>query len=124
MGCDIHAVVDYETVPNGRKWNFAALDLNRNYTLFSHLAGVRNYCEPIIVPIAEPRGCPDNACDYFKDLLDGWNGDAHSTSWVTLAELETIATQMESEELLAVIGLMQPMEKAGLNPRLLFFFDN
>jgi hypothetical protein len=51
---------------------------DRNYTVFSVLAGVRN--DGYVKPIATPRGLPDGIAD------DGEYGD-HSFSWLTLAEL-------------------------------------
>lgn len=101
MGCDIHPEVQ---VRRGGKWEIVPLSespgkadrhggfwpllKNRNYPLFSALAGVRGGLEPI----ADPRGIPpDNhvlpgARGYQNDQDDPRYGD-HSFSWLSLTEL-------------------------------------
>lgn len=83
MGTDIHCQIEMHR--NGRWRRQGELDLDRNYTLFAILAGVRGGGE--ITPIAEPRGLPtdldprpfaDDECEPYGD---------HSFSWLTLAEL-------------------------------------
>lgn len=70
----------------------------RNYNLFAALAGVRNYHQ--IVPMADPRGWPD---DLSSPLRDGWpkgaggkeserrpwanDPDLHTPSYFTLEEM-------------------------------------
>jgi len=56
---------------------------DRNYTVFSVLAGVRN--DGYVKPISEPRGLPDDAT-HSKVEPEYEYGD-HSFSWLTLAEL-------------------------------------
>ena len=63
----------------------------RNYTLFSLLADVRN--EPkgtpdYVEPIAMPKGQPPQASSEWYELAGKWDGDGHSHSWFTLAELQ------------------------------------
>jgi hypothetical protein len=66
----------------------------RNYELFGFLAeGVRRD-----IPGAfEQRGTPDDASPEVAELVDRWNGDGHSHSWLGLAELieanENLKTQ-------------------------------
>jgi hypothetical protein len=57
----------------------------RNYFLFSILAGVRNHYN--VVPIAKPRGLPDDVTLEIKELSISEGVDAHSHSWLTLKEL-------------------------------------
>ena len=57
----------------------------RNYTLFSVLAGVRDYGK--VKPISPPRGMPDDLSTEVADEYEGWGGDAHSASWYSLDEL-------------------------------------
>jgi hypothetical protein len=54
MGCDIHAYIEYNIDDSSRRWfdsRWSAisdqLNLDRNYGLFSALAGVRKYSEKI-----------------------------------------------------------------------------
>ena len=56
MGCDIHAFIEY-SYEDGR-WSAISdqIDLDRNYGLFSALAGVRLYTNTI--DYLEPRGIP------------------------------------------------------------------
>lgn len=102
MGCDIHVVAEFRI---DGKWKvvdkpiFAgdAYDIKmgeplivepfgwRSYAMFAFFAGVRN--DGTVIPLAEPRGLPDDACDDTRyDLADDY-GDLHSTSWLSLREL-------------------------------------
>jgi hypothetical protein len=56
MGCDIHAHVELK-LADGRWHHWNAPHINRNYLLFTKLAGVRDYGEGI-QPFAQPRGLP------------------------------------------------------------------
>ncbi len=66
----------------------------RSYDLFGILADVRNGsgfggCDlgDGFIPIVEPRGVPDDASPAFKEEVESWGGNAHSTSWITVKEL-------------------------------------
>lgn len=111
MGCDIHLFVEKRV--NGRwvtadKWKTdkddepprkrvpydAAFYHDRNYELFSILADVRNgrgfagiKTGEGFVPIADPRGLPDDVCDEVRAEAESWGGDGHSHSHLTVAEL-------------------------------------
>lgn len=83
MGCDIHAV--FEKYVDGNWVQFGDDDsmcIGRNYFLFSILADVRNYSD--IVPISKPKGFPENYDGY---LVEHWEYDGHSRSWLTLQEI-------------------------------------
>lgn len=59
MGCDIHAYVDYDTSEKHTA-SFAKIHIERNYWLFSLLAGVRIEPERLgTTLLVEPRGMPD-----------------------------------------------------------------
>lgn len=63
MGCDIHAHIEYYPESNGSSpvytHTFATnLDLGRNYTLFSLMAGVRGLCLPVTYPKGLPTSPP------------------------------------------------------------------
>ena len=87
MGCDIHAFAERRTESGA--YEFIELDDPpfdvRSYGLFAFLAGVRNYSD--IQPLAEIRGCPDDASDYVKVERDDWEYDGHSHSWLSIDEL-------------------------------------
>lgn len=108
MGCDIHTYIEYKChINKEEKWvdgNFYKKNLyfdgidesekeyeivapyrDRNYTLFSILAGVRNYADN--KTICEPRGVPDDCCKEIRQESDGWGVDGHTHSYFTLAEL-------------------------------------
>lgn len=82
MGCDIHATAEVRTGDGWRASDWLVFD-GRNYGIFGFLADVRNYSHSPV--IAEPRGMPD---DVTPEVRGGgeWT-DAHSHSWLTLAEL-------------------------------------
>lgn len=103
MGCDIHSYVELRTESGWAKLDDPIFDngwlgigdvynredneqpfYDRNYNLFGVLAGVRNYDLPII---AEPRGIPVDVSDVVATEYDKWFGDAHTASWLTVAEL-------------------------------------
>lgn len=58
MGTDINVMVEYQKNANGIFWafNYDPLCLDRNYLMFSLMAGVRPSPEPM--PVFEPRGFP------------------------------------------------------------------
>lgn len=106
MGCDIHA---FGEVLKDGKWvsadiwqknpayseeelsvpNWCRLTDNRHYDLFAVLANVRNgtWSEKLPV-IAEPRGLPEDASKEVLAQSERWNGDGHSHSFLTRAELQ------------------------------------
>lgn len=94
MGCDIHAMIERRTVPYPDsspgyvRWaNAGEPDVDRNYQVFAVLAGVR--AERDDWPkISAPRGIPSDACGAMASWHSEWEADAHSASWVTLAEMK------------------------------------
>lgn len=66
----------------------------RNYDLFAILANVRNGSGFAgvdtgdgFIPIAMPRGVPEDACPEYKAEVEQWGCDGHSHSYLTLAEV-------------------------------------
>jgi hypothetical protein len=51
----------------------------RNYNLFAKLAGVRGEGP-------SPKGVPDDASDLALMMVDRWEGDGHSHSWMLMDE--------------------------------------
>lgn len=91
MGADIHGVLQSQWAATQKWYVECRIEDDRNYALFSALAGVRNYNG--ITPIAEPRGLPEDFvsrdCAYAlgqpRDSV--WIGD-HSFTWLTLKEIK------------------------------------
>lgn len=113
MGADIHVYVEYK---KDGKWNHLGLWLqkedgfkfhnvydNRDYLLFSKLAGVRGPEEPFVYP----RGLPEDLSDFVKEeYAKGKNEDYdpnkengffnienyyHSATWYDYVELDLLA---------------------------------
>jgi len=114
MGCDIHLYVEVKRKgkwESADEWKDVPIDERedgktkevdydkrfyhaRNYNLFSILANVRNghgfagvKTGEGFVPICEPKGLPADVTKLVKADSDSWNGDGHSHSWLTVAEL-------------------------------------
>lgn len=100
MGCDIHMYVERKIknswfscdyfVPSvqyrgSSEYNNIPIYDGRNYALFATLANVRNYGHTAY--ISEPKGIPEDACNYIKEEYEDWIWDAHSASYLTLQEL-------------------------------------
>lgn len=143
MGCDIHMYVEYKKEFKSQeitKWipgdyfkpnpykgmyeddedpDMERMELygSRNYALFSTLAGVRDYSEQI-TPVSDPKGTPDDCCDYIKSEKDRWNSDGHTHSWLTLKELKDYQS---GNPVLIQTGLISPsavikFDKEGILP--------
>lgn len=102
MGCDIHVCVEkrssstelWESYDSTDVEYVDAIEIGRDYVLFSLLAGVRNHFG--FVPVAPPRGLPpDVSAEVANAANDEWGSDGHSHSWVTLAELEAANLQTQ-----------------------------
>lgn len=87
MGCDIHCHAERRV---GDSWERLSVDAfeHRDYSFFAWLAGVRNYSA--VAPIAALRGMPADASQAARADFDAWAGDAHSESWVSIAELVAV----------------------------------
>jgi len=115
MGCDIHLFVERKVdgkwisadrwTPNEYAGEEGEPDVcveyenrfykGRNYNLFAILASVRNGVGFAgwdtgdgFKPIAMPKGLPSDVSAEVKAESDRWDGDGHSHSWLTLAELK------------------------------------
>jgi hypothetical protein len=148
MGCDIHAMIERRATHKGDSgepelwpwWiNSGDPDLNRDYTLFGILAGVR---DDSVTPISEPRGIPEDASSVMKAWHESWGVDAHSASFVTLSELVSydmsavdewgrkaiknlirqMRVHMKGMPTIAGIGERRVKDESVV--RLVFFFDN
>lgn len=98
MGCDIHAVIEGKRPCDWLRAGFQWVvrdepDIPRDYELFAFLADVRN--DDGIVPIAEPKGIPQDASYVTKAYAESWGEDGHSRSHLSLAELKTADLDQE-----------------------------
>lgn len=104
MGCDIHTMIEIKLSGSDQWVCYGDLDyeIGRHYELFAALAGVRN--DYGIKPISKPRGIPDDACKEYKSLVENWDLDGHSHSWVTVEDLETLDLDQEFDDKRVVLG--------------------
>jgi len=86
MGCDIHLHTEIKV--DGKWVHYSKCDFDRDYTLFSHMAGVRNHDK--ITPIAPPKGFPCDATQSTQIDFDYWLTDAHTPSWFDAAEIHVL----------------------------------
>lgn len=101
----------------------------RSYNLFAALCGVRADCfTEAVVPISEPKGVPDDACNEYKNAVKEWEGDGHSHSWNTLKELKEHDWSPWGKTCDYFLNEVLPkMESQGLKDtdvRIVYFFDN
>lgn len=132
MGCDIHVYTEQlKTIDNTPVWvnvdnwrfnpyypqegekkmEVKSLYTNRNYDLFTLLAGVRDYSE--VTPfVAEPRGVPKDASPQTKEEVERYGSDGHTHSWLTLAEIRAFH---ESGPVKTYTGLITPEDSENLD---------
>jgi hypothetical protein len=85
MGCDIHCHAEKRSPEGWKRLPIPEPFDWRQYGLFGFLAGVRNYSQ--VPSLAPHRGLPADVSAEVREDSEGWNGDGHSHSWVTLGEL-------------------------------------
>lgn len=88
MGCDIHA--HFEIMLNGTWHHYSKPNLERNYLLFSKMAGVRNSEHRPIVPICQPKGLPNDMSVITRFEAVEMGPDGHSHSWFNAEEIKEI----------------------------------
>ncbi len=128
MGCDIHGHIEYRYSSGKRQWfNFAAVDINRDYVLFGYMAGVRKKDVEPVVPL---RGFPEDASLWVLSEWHEWDGDGHHPGWLTYDELykahsHVVSYRNEGEfTMVAVLAAMHSLQCSGMETRLTFWFDN
>jgi hypothetical protein len=129
MGCDIHAVIE---IKHGAVfwWWAAEVHIDRDYQLFTLLAGVR--CPDRVIKYIEPRGWPDPCSYRVTHLAEEWEDDGHSASWLTVEECEAVIARWkdafpDSEpnyDFAAWVGAMRALKLPGNEVRIVFCFDN
>lgn len=91
MGCDIHLHVEIKI--DGKWEHWSAPYVNRAYSLFGLMAGVRGDAAPLY----EPRGFPEDASAITRMDYDADGPDAHTPSWLTWAEMRRVAAVYSDE---------------------------
>ena len=91
MGCDIHT--HFELKIDGKWEYYGPGDFDRDYTLFTRLAGVRDYWDDT-ERIDDPRGLPDDITMMIKLHVDDWGINGHSHSWVSSEEYVKVIKYM------------------------------
>lgn len=82
-GTDVH--LHFEIKVAGEWLHYSSPDVGRWYRMFGKMAGVRDSYE---VPIAEPKGLPDN-CSKVT-LLETSVREGHSHSWFNAQEIKAL----------------------------------
>lgn len=140
MGCDIHIYLEQErTINNDKKWvsmdyykknpyydkndeedswqvEYDVVEIynGRNYSLFSILAGVRNYGENS--PIVEPRGIPFDCCKEIRELYEKWGSDAHTPTYLTYGELKEYS---KNKQMVKYSGMISKEQSDNLDKGIL-----
>ena len=123
MGCDIH--MHTEKRVDGA-WEYVAAGPydDRDYALFWTLGGIRRRPGPL-PPLADCRGGPPELASKETYLdLEEWGSDAHSLSWLTLAELEAYAGPRDQSSFWTRdLSKLHEIGKPD-DVRIVFWFDN
>ena len=102
MGADIHGCVEFREAALDRHFDeedwYSVVDagiiLDRDYSLFGSLFGVRNYTD--FAPVAAGRGLPPHVSDEVRGHAE-CEGH-HSDTWVTWDELQAVDWEEETGE--------------------------
>jgi hypothetical protein len=127
MGCDIHAIVEYDEYKDGKSWTrFCNPNLPRSYSTFGVLAGVRS---TEFSPLISPRGLPDHYSNYYEDNYVGDYVGDHTFAWLTPGEFRKALELLKLKdyqphvEYLAVADLMDRLA-IQYPVRIVFGFDS
>lgn len=134
MGCDIHLYCEINnTVDNVKAWRtadrfkldhydnkfqVASVFSDRDYALFTALAGVMDGAHEVAI-LSQPRGFPVDAAAWTQSEYDAYGIDAHSASYVTLDELYNY---QDKNPQFRYSGLISPeaakeLDENGTHPR-------
>lgn len=95
MGTDIHAHV--EILVDDDWLYYGKMTIDRNYTLFARLAGVRNYYS-VESMITKPRGLPEDVTWTTELMKCAWQGSEHNTTWITSQEYKEVSEWMHEQQ--------------------------
>lgn len=126
MGCDIHAHTEIKV--NGRWEHYAAPRIQRDYTLFSLIAGVRRHRDDERI-ITLPRGLPLDASTTTRIESEHIDTDGHSHSWLNLEEMVFVESKFRGGLFGYFFGNDIDATKDGWpveveDARVVFWFDN
>lgn len=122
MGCDIH--MHTEKRVDGA-WQYVASGPyeDRDYDLFWVLGSIHRRPGKI-APLACDRGAPEDMSPETRRDLESWDSDAHSASWLTLAELETYSGPRDKSRFWTRdLSKLHEVGRAE-DVRIVFWFDN
>jgi hypothetical protein len=85
---------------------------DRDYSLFAVLADVRNYGDDACID--SPRGLPEDVSTAIEKESNRWDGDGHSHSYFTLAELKEFRKHHGTTQ---YAGLVSPDDAEMLDSR-------
>lgn len=134
MGCDIHICTEVQETIGGKliwrtadhfkvnsyfglyaeeneEYELVPIFRDRDYALFSALAGVRSYSNEV-EQLSKPRGLPEDSSKYTASLSDRWGGDGHTHSHYTLQELYDY---QDSNKSFQYSGMVSPEDAAALD---------
>lgn len=120
MGCDIHAYIEIPLAHRPTGWDFfAKLDVDRNYSLFGLMAGVRAERK-----LFDPKGIPRRMSLEVSDEWDGGIG-WHTPSWLTADEFARVVDELDAPpvpyaQARAILAALRELPGS----RLVFWFDN
>lgn len=91
MGCDIHLHIEIKL--NGRWEHFGCPNIDRNYSLFSKMAGIRQVVG--VAAITQPKGLPKDLTCITQFDADYWKDDRHGESWLDKHEIVQLSNFLE-----------------------------
>ena len=91
MGCDIHLHTEIKL--KGKWEHYGAPHIDRNYDLFSKMAGVRS--DGCITPIADQKGLPNDVSNVTYLAACWHSADWHSHSWLSAKEILQLEEWLE-----------------------------
>lgn len=112
--CDLFTMNGFYVKGEEDEEQFSVVEIygGRNYNLFSILANVRNGADNNCICL--PKGFPDDCCEYIRDQKKSWDGDGHSHSWFTLAELKAFRAEQKESGVKTKYSGMMSLEDAAL----------
>jgi len=91
MGCDIHLHIEVKL--NGKWEHYAAPRIDRDYRLFTKMAGVRQCCN--MQCLASPRGLPNDITVLTRYDCERMGSDGHDHSWLGKEEIRILSHFIE-----------------------------
>lgn len=95
MGCDIHGHLEIKLA--GKWRHYSVTNFERDYELFSKIAGVREHNNKV-APISMPKGLPRDLSEITKLDADRWGEDGHSHTWLSAGEIATLSHYMDARD--------------------------